>query len=181
VSVQAHTDQLEILADKEVTVISVNDGIEVKASKRIVLQAGQASITLEGQDITFACPGTFSVKGGQHVFDKGASGAAVFNGPSDRLVNLAPYPASYSQQINIAGMLENDRELAGAHYEIWTKGENGRLLARGTISADALSERVFTDTPEEIEIIVGDNEWGHFIHEQANWNDDVSDKDGSLT
>jgi type VI secretion system secreted protein VgrG len=71
VSLQAHTDQLEILADKEITVISVNDCIEIKAKEKIVLQAGQSSITLEGGDITFACPGTFSVKGGQHVFDKG--------------------------------------------------------------------------------------------------------------
>lgn len=75
VSLQAHTDQLEILADKEVVVMSVNDGIEIKASKKIVLQAGQSAVTLEGGDITFACPGTFSVKGGQHVFDGGANQA----------------------------------------------------------------------------------------------------------
>jgi type VI secretion system secreted protein VgrG len=73
VSLQAHTDALEILADKEITVISVNDCIEIKAKEKIVLQAGQSSITLEGGDITFACPGTFSVKGGQHIFDKGDS------------------------------------------------------------------------------------------------------------
>lgn len=72
VSLQAHTDALEILADKEVVVISVNDCIEIKAKEKIVLQAGESSITLEGGDITFACPGTFSVKGRQHVFDKGA-------------------------------------------------------------------------------------------------------------
>ena len=53
-----------------ITVVSVNDGIEIKAKDKIVLQAGQSSVTLEGGDITFACPGTFSVKGGQHVFDK---------------------------------------------------------------------------------------------------------------
>ncbi|KQW97241.1 hypothetical protein ASC94_10695, partial [Massilia sp. Root418] len=40
--------ELEILADKEITVISVNDSIEIKASKKIVLQAGQSSITLDG-------------------------------------------------------------------------------------------------------------------------------------
>jgi len=71
VSLQAHTDGLEILADKEITVMSVNDCIEIKAKEKIVLQAGESSITLEGGDITFACPGTFSVKGGQHLFDKG--------------------------------------------------------------------------------------------------------------
>ncbi|MGX4643420.1 type VI secretion system Vgr family protein [Massilia sp. SYSU DXS3249] len=76
VSLQAHTDQLEILADKEITVISVNDCIEIKAKQKIVLQAGQSAITLEGGDITFACPGKFSVKGGKHLFDSGARNAA---------------------------------------------------------------------------------------------------------
>ena len=84
VSLQAHTDQLEILADKEVVVVSVNDSIEIKARQKIVLQAGQASITLEGANITFACPGEFSVKGGQHIFDSGASRAA----------DLAPLPSA---------------------------------------------------------------------------------------
>jgi type VI secretion system secreted protein VgrG len=73
VSLQAHTDRLEIVADKEVVVISVNDCIEIQAKDKIVLQAGQSAVTLAGGDITFACPGTFSVKGGQHVFDGGKS------------------------------------------------------------------------------------------------------------
>ena len=77
VSLQAHTDQLEILADKAITVISVNDVIEVKANQKIVLQAGQSSVTLEGGNITFACPGNFTVKGGQHVFTGGASAPPV--------------------------------------------------------------------------------------------------------
>ncbi|KAB8060132.1 type VI secretion system Vgr family protein [Janthinobacterium violaceinigrum] len=76
VSLQAHTDQLEILADKSITVISVSDVIEIKANQKITVQAGQSSITLEGGDITFQCPGNFTVKGGQHVFNGGASAAA---------------------------------------------------------------------------------------------------------
>jgi type VI secretion system secreted protein VgrG len=69
VSLQAHTDQLEILADQEVTVLSVNDRIEINAKQKITLQAGQSSVTLEGGNITFACPGNFTVKGGQHGFE----------------------------------------------------------------------------------------------------------------
>jgi type VI secretion system secreted protein VgrG len=75
-SIQAHTDQLELLADKEVTVVSVNDSISINAKTKIVLKAGQTSITLEGGNITFACPGTFSVKGSAHSLDGGASAAA---------------------------------------------------------------------------------------------------------
>lgn len=70
-SLQAHTGALELIADKEVVVVSVKAAIAVSAKTKIVLQAGQSSITLEGGDITFACPGEFTAKGGQKVFDGG--------------------------------------------------------------------------------------------------------------
>jgi type VI secretion system secreted protein VgrG len=76
VSLQAHTDQLDIFADSELTVISVNDSIQIGAKEKIVLQAGQAAITLEGSDIRFTCPGTVSVKSGQHLFDSGGNRSA---------------------------------------------------------------------------------------------------------
>jgi type VI secretion system secreted protein VgrG len=59
VSLQAHMDQLEVLADKALTIVSVNDVIEIKAKEKIVLQAGQSPVTLEGGNITLACPGNF--------------------------------------------------------------------------------------------------------------------------
>ncbi|MDR2838350.1 MAG: DUF2345 domain-containing protein, partial [Azonexus sp.] len=42
--------------------------------QKIVLQAGQSALTIEGQNISFACPGVFSVKGSQHAFE-GAGGS----------------------------------------------------------------------------------------------------------
>ncbi len=86
VSLEAHTDQLEILADKEVVALSVNEVITIQAKTKVVLQAGQSSITLDGGDITFACPGNFTAKGGMHVFDKGGkSTAALTKLPDSRL------------------------------------------------------------------------------------------------
>jgi type VI secretion system secreted protein VgrG len=110
VSLQAHTDQLEILADKEITVISVNDCIEIKAKEKIVLQAGESSITLEGGDITFACPGTFSVKGGKHVFDKGERGN----------ITLPPLPDSRPKMFDEAFVIKNSDgvPVSGLRYRI---------------------------------------------------------------
>ena len=88
-SMQAHTDKLEILADKQVTIISVNDQIEINAKEKIVLQAGQSSVTLEGGNITFACPGEFTVKGAQHQFGAGVSKAASLSSLPDEGVNFA--------------------------------------------------------------------------------------------
>lgn len=75
-TLQAHTDQMEILADQSITVTSSNDEIHILAKEKIVLQAGQSSITLDGQNITFACPGMFSVKGSGHAFMGPGSGGA---------------------------------------------------------------------------------------------------------
>ncbi|QJE02018.1 type VI secretion system tip protein VgrG [Massilia forsythiae] len=167
VSLQAHTDQLEILADQSVTVISVNQDIEVKAGKKIVLQAGQASVTLEGGDITFACPGHFTVKGVQHVFDGGAHGYTELAPlPSELAASAVPLVSAsrFSQQIDIGSMLRNDPELMGASYEIWTAGEKPELLAAGNIDSAYQSTRIFTEKPEEIEIIIGENEWTSYTH-----------------
>ena len=87
-SLQAHTDELEMLADKEITVVSVNDSISINAKTKIVLKAGQTSITLEGANITFACPGKFSVKGSGHSLDGGASSPAVLAKLPDSRVKL---------------------------------------------------------------------------------------------
>lgn len=71
VSIQAHTDALEILADKEIVVTSSHGHISINAKSTVSLKAGKSSITLSGSNITFKCPGTFTVKSGMHDF-KGA-------------------------------------------------------------------------------------------------------------
>jgi type VI secretion system secreted protein VgrG len=120
VSLQAHTDQLEILADGAVTVISVNDSIEIKAKEKIVLQAGQAAVTLEGGDITFACPGTFSVKGGQHLFDGGAGQAAELPHLPDGASEIKNFIALNYRSVD-------GEPMAGVGYKI--KFEDGVVIS----------------------------------------------------
>jgi type VI secretion system secreted protein VgrG len=153
VSLQAHTDQLEILADKAVKVISVNDSIEIKANQKIVLQAGQSSITLEGGDITFACPGDFTVKGGQHVFD----------GSGRQSANVPQLPGALAGQTDWIALhyLEPETALgiAGAEYEIHFDGGsvvNGKLDDQGKAQHDnvehkAVKKVVYKPRPPEKE------------------------------
>jgi type VI secretion system secreted protein VgrG len=76
VSIRAHTDELQIWADQDVTIISVNDEIRVQAKTKIELVGGQSSLVLEGGNITFTCPGNFAVKSSTHAFLGGGSQAA---------------------------------------------------------------------------------------------------------
>jgi type VI secretion system secreted protein VgrG len=136
VSLQAHTNQMEILADKEIAVISVNDCIEIKAKERIVLQAGKSAVTLEGGDITFACPGKFTAKGGQHLFDKGARKSA-------NLLNLPGELSEEARQWIALNYLDMElmEGIPDVNYEIHFKG--GPVLS-GALDKDgkALHENV---------------------------------------
>ncbi|WP_157515327.1 DUF2345 domain-containing protein, partial [Luteimonas abyssi] len=88
-SLQAHTGELELLADQSVTLTATDERIDVLANEKIVLQAGQSRVVLEGGDITFECPGEFTVKASQHPFRGGESGDVRLSLP-DGLVKLTP-------------------------------------------------------------------------------------------
>lgn len=157
-TIQAHTDAMEILADQSITLTSSNDEIHIYANDKIVLQAADSAITLEGGNITCASPGKFCVKGSQHALLGGSN-----NSP-----NLAELPAAqlvfpslenYGIQLDVGSFFSNDPELAGGSYEIWAKGEQPSLLGRGKLNEIGRSALVNTPSAGEVEIIVGDNEW----------------------
>ncbi|WP_422506343.1 DUF2345 domain-containing protein, partial [Stenotrophomonas sp. GZD-301] len=89
VSLQSNTGELELLADQAITVTATDDRIDILAQQKVVLQAGNSAITLEGGNITFSCPGTFTVKAGQHPFMGGESGAAGIDALPQGTVNAA--------------------------------------------------------------------------------------------
>lgn len=89
VTLQAHAGPLELLADQSVTITATDARIDVLAKSKIVLQAGQTQVTLEGGDITFACPGKFTVKAAEHPFRGGSKGDLKLSLP-DGLVHIKP-------------------------------------------------------------------------------------------
>lgn len=142
VSLQAHTDQLEILADKEITVISVNDRIEIKAKQKIVLQAGQSAITLEGGDITFACPGKLSVKGGRHLFDGGV------NAPAE-LSKLPDSRAKIFKERLRAIDANSGAPIANLRYRIQLPDE---VILVGCTDQNGLTQQVVTQDPTTLKV-----------------------------
>ncbi|QTQ35248.1 type VI secretion system Vgr family protein [Aromatoleum petrolei] len=126
-TIQAHTDAMEILADQSVSITSSNDEIHVLAKERIVLQAGQSSVALEGADIIFACPGTFSVKGAGHAFE----------GPAKEQAKLPHLPSGQAEMQNWIEISHLDAEgtaFAGQGYRIIFDGNQvieGKLDGNG--------------------------------------------------
>lgn len=113
-SMQAHTDALDILADKAVTVTSSNGEIHVLAKRALTLQAGQSAVTLQGGDITFACPGSFSVKGSGNAFVGPESAPAGLSSlPVGNAVASpeTPLQTIYSQRVDATALNHADWQL----------------------------------------------------------------------
>jgi type VI secretion system secreted protein VgrG len=128
VSIQAQTARLELLADQSVAITSSSAGVTVLAQKTIVLKAGGAAITLDGENITFACDGTFSVKGASQAWA----------GPERASVEMPGLPAGAESIPHWIGLHYLDPEtnapMQGVEYEIqFLDGSklNGTLDAEG--------------------------------------------------
>jgi type VI secretion system secreted protein VgrG len=159
VSLQAHTDKLEILADKEVKILSVNDKVEVNAKQKIVLQAGQSSVTLDGGNITFACPGKFTVKSGQHAFDAGARGSATIPElPSGTVVAPRLEPASllpvqpdkFSERLVVFNPVTGEKLSTG-----YALIEGNSMVDKGRTGGDGYAARKLKDKPATLYALVG--------------------------
>ena len=136
VSLRAHTDELKILADKSVTVVSVNDEIHISANSKIELVAGSSGITLSGGDITFATPGGFSVKGAGHAFLGGGSQAASLPALPVGLAQIAP------DEVVIQHEYHDGETLAGAPYRA--------VLADGSVrtgTLDGAGQAILSNVP----------------------------------
>lgn len=158
VSLAAHTDALELLADQAVTVTSTNGSILIEAQQKITLQAGQSSIALDGGNITFTCPGKFSVKGSSHPFGTGGSDSAMLPALPNAQLEL-PEHHNYGIELDVGRFFQNDPQLAQAVYEVWSQGDNAQLLDIGSIDEIGRSDIAMSAAPQSVDIFVGDNEW----------------------
>jgi type VI secretion system secreted protein VgrG len=142
VSLAAHTDSLEMLADQAVTVQSVNGHIRIEAARKIAIVAGQSSVTLEGGNITFACPGQFSAKGAQRVFAGPASKAAALEVLPDTRVDR------FDQQFRLV-LPETEIPITNQPYRITTS--SGEVF-EGVSDGEGMTERIITKDEEFLSI-----------------------------
>jgi type VI secretion system secreted protein VgrG len=151
VTLQAHTGPLELLADQSVTVTASDERIDVLAKEKIVLQAGQTRVTLEGGDITFECPGEFTVKASQHLFMGGESNAAR---PIQLPIQLAP-KMKYRGKLRLVDT--NGKPMPDIYYKIVTA--TGEVLASGVTDDTGRSITVTTEEYMPVTAYLGQGGW----------------------
>lgn len=157
-SLRAHTDDLQIWSDKDLTVQSVSDEIHIQASNSITLTAGQSQIVISGGDITFTCPGTFTVKAASHAWEGPGRGAGhVLEMPEGRAhlpvqasSLMAVEPEKYSQRILVVDPVSGEHQ--STRYALF---KNASVLTRGRTDGGGLSDRHVADQSADIEVLVG--------------------------
>ena len=155
-TVEAHADAMEILADSSVKVTSSKDELHILASKEIVLRAGESSLTIKGGDISFACPGTFSVKGAGNAFEGPESRAAEPAVLPSGVVRLSEAPGAMLSAHSLT--LEFDERVQD--WLPWPFGEssslrNGReLLATLARSGSDRMSSTFISSTEQHDLAI---------------------------
>ncbi|MGF6702401.1 type VI secretion system secreted protein VgrG [Paraburkholderia sp. MM5496-R1] len=64
----ALTDGMDLFAQKQLRVASESADVQVSARSKITLNCGGASVVMEGGNITFHCPGAYTIKAGSFTF-----------------------------------------------------------------------------------------------------------------
>ena len=145
-SLRAHTDAQQIWSEKDLTVQSTTDESRIQASKSITLTAGQSQIVIEGGNITFTCPGTWTVKGACHDWSGGGSGEAVLPLLPTGQVGIAPDPARHDQFF-VLRWANSGRPMKQQAFRI--RQSNGSVLS-GVTDANGRSPILDTASKEEL-------------------------------
>jgi len=129
---------MAIRAAGDITVTSTETRIDVLAKRKIVLQAGASAITLDGQNLTIACPGKFDLKTGKHQFTGGDSQAAELPVLPSATVEGPP------NWIAIQHRDADGQPFAGQNYKIFFAGGNvvsGQLDDQGKAHHDNVPQK----------------------------------------
>lgn len=134
VEIRAHSDNIELTAQKTLKVLSASENVEVAASQGVLLTSGGAYIRIQDGNIEIHAPGKIDIKGTQHSF----------NGPTSGSYDLPALPKGdlhNKMELNLSD--SNLKPVPGAPYKVVV--DNGTTLAG---KLDSNGHAVLHDVPE---------------------------------
>ncbi|MFK9853198.1 DUF2345 domain-containing protein, partial [Klebsiella pneumoniae] len=135
VAIQAQNDQLQLLARKDLEIVSTDSEIHIVAKKKIIINAGGSYITLDPYRIELGTGGDVDVKAADFSY----------SGPASMKADHPDYPplqstVRQSLKLNVAQSPNaSDSSWAGMPYTLYADGallKQGVLDERGQISVD---------------------------------------------
>ena len=137
VEVQAHSDNIELTAQKSLKIVSSTERIEIASATGILLTSGGGYIRIKDGNIEIHTPGMIDIKGAEHAFA----------GPTQMRTNLGafaqsdgPYDEKFAFKDELGRPIPNMSHLFEMHSD---------QLAKVTDQDGAVS-RMFTSSPQKI-------------------------------
>lgn len=145
IEVQAHSDNIELIAQKSVKVLSTTAKVEVAADQEIYLTSGGAYIRIANGDIQIHAPGKIDIKGASHSLDGPTAQGYVLPG----LPHAGDVPR-YHEQFHL---VDDDGETVLPHTRYEIESESGKKWS-GFSDANGFTQHIYTDEPESLSLTV---------------------------
>ncbi|UVE59268.1 type VI secretion system Vgr family protein [Burkholderia sp. EMB26] len=145
IEVQAHSDNIELIAQKSVKVLSTTAKVEVAADQEIYLTSGGAYIRIANGDIQIHAPGKIDIKGTSHSLDGPTAQGYVLPG----LPHAGDVPR-YHEQFHL---VDDDGETVLPHTRYEIESESGKRWS-GFSDANGFTQHIYTDEPESLSLTV---------------------------
>ena len=141
---QSQDDNIEILADQVLKLISAKKRIEITAAEEIVLNAKGSYIRINGAGIEHGTPGKWIAYAASHDLPGPKSLSASVPG--------VDMPKAFSNRLDVYDVYW-PREFEAVEYV--ARRANGDILSQGTLDQDGRTARLSTDESETVQVLVG--------------------------
>lgn len=186
VQVQAQNDLMELLARKEISIVSTEDEIKIIAKKKITLNGGGSYITLDANAIEAATLGDYRTRAGFYDRQQKASAKPSFltfpvldglesgtdpgesgtdeqgsekEDPDDKQPVLEPAEQSLRFAFPGADSVSQSMDwMINQPYNI--TDSNGKILSTGTVDSTGRFPKIVLPEIETLNLIIGRETWG---------------------
>jgi type VI secretion system secreted protein VgrG len=144
VILQSQSNDIEIIADQVLKLISAKKRIEITAAEEILLQARGSYIRINGAGIEHGTPANWVAHAASHALPGPKSLSATLPGMD--------MPKAFSNRLDAYDIywLRDFNDI-----EYMARRASGDLIAEGMLDQDGRTSRLSTDQPETLQVLVG--------------------------
>ncbi|NIE57344.1 MULTISPECIES: type VI secretion system Vgr family protein [unclassified Burkholderia] len=144
VEIQAQSDNLELIADQVLKLISAKKSIEITAAEEILLQAKGSYIRINGAGIEQGTPANWIAHAASHALPGPKSLPAFIPGMD--------MPKAFSNRLDVYDIYW-PRSFEEVEYT--ARRASGEILTQGMLDQEGRTARLSTDQAETIQVLVG--------------------------
>lgn len=154
VQVQAQNDLMELLARKEISIVSTEDEIKIIAKKKLTLNGGGSYIRIDASAIESATAGEYRTKAGHYGRKASASEKVTLPvfpvmEPGEQSLRFA-FPGADSVSQTMDWMTNQPYNITDS---------NGKILSTGTVDSSGRFPKIVLPESDTLNLIIGRETW----------------------